>query len=334
MTDGASLVHLDWAEAAELIQRSQNIAVVTHVYPDGDAIGSMMGLVLALRQHGKQATPVVDGGLPRQFAFVPGGEEILKGADGLSPDLVISTDASDLERLGKAGAALRNLDCPFIQLDHHQTNLLFGDVDLVDARTVASAEVVFDWLEQLGWTPSRDVAQALLTGIVTDTMCFRTSNVTAETLAKSQRLMSYGADLAGIVQRTLARQPFGLIRLYGQVLPRIRLDNGIIWVKVLAEDYKAVDMEIGEYNGLSGYLIQADEAMISVVFKQMSDREIEVSMRAVPGFDVSQVALELGGGGHRLASGCTLRGVDMEGAVQKVMDRLQVEIARGKPLYT
>ncbi len=334
LIEDAPLVCLEWDKAEELLLNAQNIIVVTHVQPDGDAIGSMTGLTIALQERGKNVLPVVDGGMPRGFAFVPGSEMIQDNIDGFKPDLVISTDASDLRRIGDVGAAALVHGTPFIQLDHHQTNLMFGEVNLVDARTVAAAEGVLDWLDQLNWELSEAVAQCLLTGFVTDTLCFRTSNVTGTVLGKAQRLMEAGADLAAVVQRTVVRKSAKMMRLYGQVLSRIALENKVIWVTVSAEDFKAADMEVGSYTGLSSYLIQAEEAVISVAFTEMVDGKIDVSMRAIPGFNVSGVALELGGGGHVLASGCGLVGMTIEESVKLVIPKLKAEAARGAPVYT
>lgn len=328
------LICLEWDKAAELVDSAKKIIVVTHVQPDGDAIGSMMGLSMALREQGKTVLPVVDGGMPRGFAFVPGSDTICDNVKGFVPDLVISTDASDRGRIGDVGASALAHGTPFIQLDHHQTNLMFGDVNLVDARTVAAAEGVLDWLDQLGWSLTSTVAQCLLTGLVTDTLCFRTSNVTGTVLGKAQRLMEAGADLAAVVQRTVVRKSAKLMRLHGEVLSRIVLEDGIIWATITAEDFKAADMEVGAYTGLSSDLIQVDEAVISVTFTEMGDGRIDVSMRSVPGFDVSGIALELGGGGHVQASGCGLTGMTIQESVELVLPKLKAEAARGTPIYT
>ncbi len=327
------LVHLEWDEARELVEQAQKIAVVTHIYPDGDAIGSLMGLTTALCEQGKEVVPFVDGGLPQRFAFVPDSDTIQGDVNGFDPDLVISTDASDKERLGDVGATLFNIGRPLIQLDHHQTNLLFGDVNLVDARTVAAAEGVLDWIDRMGWPLSAATAQCLLTGVVTDTLCFRTNNVTAAVMGKVQRLMTAGADLSSIVQRTLASQPTGLMRLYGRVLPRVMLEDGVVWATVTEEDYRAVGMEPGEYTGLSSYLVQVDDAVIAVVFTGLDRNRVDVSMRAVPGYDVSQVALNLGGGGHVLASGCTLRKTTLKASEERVIPLLKAEAQRGERVY-
>jgi phosphoesterase RecJ-like protein len=328
------LVRLEWETASELLDNADNIVVVTHLSPDGDAIGSMLGLTIALRETGKTVTPVVDGGCPGFLKFIPHSEDIRDNVDGLAPDLVISTDSSDKSRIGATGNTLlaRN-NVPFIQLDHHQTNLIFGDANLVDARTVAAAEGVLDWIIYMGWDLTQDVAQALLTGLVTDTLCFRTSNVTANTFGKAQILMEAGADLTLIVQNTMARKPTSRHRLYGEVLSRMKVEDGVIWLNLTVEDFEAAGMPLGEYTGLSGYLIEADEAYISATFKEIEPTVIDCSFRAVPGFDVSQVALRLGGGGHVLASGCTIEGKFLEEVEDMVVPMLKEQVRLGKPLY-
>ena len=329
----APLVQLEWERAKELIDNASTIAVVTHVNPDGDAIGSLMGMVLALREQGKKVTPYVDGGCPKVFRFIPGTEDILGEIDDIQPDLVISTDSSDLQRIGIVGAALTQKGVPYIQLDHHQTNRIFGDVNLVDARTVAAAEGVFDLIETFGWELSQAAAQALLTGIVTDTLCFRTSNITAPVFAKVQRLMEAGADLTLIVQNTMARQSTVLHRLQARVLNRMKVEDGVIWLPLYGEDFRAFGLPTKTYTGLASYLIQADEAYISATFKEIEPNEIECSFRATPGFDVSQIALQLGGGGHVLASGCTIRGKSIQEVQSEVVALLKEQVKRGAPVY-
>lgn len=328
------LVKLEWNAANEFVDNANNIVTVTHVSPDGDAIGSLMGLTLALREQGKTVTPVVDGGCPDFLRFIPFTEDIRDTVDGLKPDLVISTDSSDQPRIGSTGNTLLAANnVPLVQLDHHQTNLVFGDANLVDARTVAAAEGVLDWITERGWDISRNVAQALLTGLVTDTLCFRTSNVTATTFGKAQTLMEAGADLTLIVQNTMARKPTSRHRLYGQVLSRMKVEDGVIWLNLTIEDFEAAGMPLGEYTGLSGYLIEADEAYVSATFKEIEKTVIECSFRAVPGFDVSQIALSLGGGGHVLASGCTIEGKTLEEVEAMVVPLLKEQVRLGKPLY-
>jgi phosphoesterase RecJ-like protein len=331
------LIQLEWDEANALIHQAQTIITLSHVFPDGDAVGSLMGLTLALREQGKTVYPAIDGGCPDGLKFIPYAAEILDDLRPVlaaaQPDLVISVDASDKTRLGEVGAQALALNVPYIQQDHHQTNLIFGDVNLVDARTVAAAEGIFDWLQMLGWPISQQVAQCLLTGIVTDTLCFRTANVTASIFGKVQTLLELGAELPLIVQYTMARQPISLHRLYGQVLSRMKLEDGVIWLSLRPEDFEAAGFSPDDHTGLSSYLVQADEAYIGATFQDVGNGEISCSFRSVPGFDVSGVALSLGGGGHVQASGCTIRGKTLAEVEAMVIPLLKEQVRLGQPIY-
>lgn len=330
----APLVHLEWEAARQQIDRAQHIAVLTHLRPDGDAIGSMLGMTLALRAYAKRATPIVDGGLPSEFAFLPSSTDICAIPEADDFDLILSTDASDLERLGEAGQKLRiERQLPLVQLDHHQTNDLFGDVNLVDARTAAAAEGVYDLMMAFGWEINADIANCLLTGIVTDTIGFRTSNVRPAVLGKSQNLMEVGADLTGIVQRTLVSQPVKEMRFQGEVLNRIQLEDGVLWLTVAPDDFLAAGLDPEGRTGLSGYLIQAEEAMVSALIRQRPSGSVDVSMRAVPGYNVAEVALAFGGGGHIPAAGFEVEGQSLEEVVAALIPRLKEAVKNGRKLY-
>ncbi|MBN1966379.1 MAG: DHH family phosphoesterase, partial [Anaerolineae bacterium] len=254
---------MQWDEAAQLLSRATRIVLITHIAPDGDAIGSALGLAWALRQLGKSAWVAVDDGVPSALRFLPGAEDVRRSPGDVSPDLVIAVDCADESRMGKAGEKARAVGVPLINLDHHMTNTLFGDVNLVDGETVAAAEGVYDWLPRLGVQIDAAIATCLLTGIVTDTLCFRTNNVTAAVLGKAQHLMEAGAPLNEITQRTVMRKPYAALRLWAQVMPTVQLQDGIIWAVIDQQAREAVNMADGGDGGLVSLLLSADEANIA-----------------------------------------------------------------------
>ncbi len=324
---------MDWDKAAALLRPAQNVVVVTHVAPDGDAIGSLLGLMWMLRRMGKRVTPVVDEGVPPEFAFLPGAEEVRPALDGnVQPDLIIAVDCGDSGRMGQAGAVARASGASLINLDHHITNTYFGDANLVDPCTVASAEGVLDWLEQLGVALDREIATCLLTGIVTDTLCFRTDNVTAAVFGKAQRLIEAGAPYSEITQRTVMRMPFEALGLWAAVLPRMRLEEeGILWVAIDRPTRQALNYNDARDGGLVSLLISADRARIAAVFREKDDGRVEIGFRAVPGYDVAGVAAQLGGGGHALAAGCTIDG-PLNVAVERTLALLREAAREGAPV--
>jgi phosphoesterase RecJ-like protein len=322
---------IDWNAATEAVDAAQTILVVTHIKPDGDAIGSLVGLANALRERGKLVDAAVDGGVPLPFLFLPGADLVKPSLNAGDWDLMISVDASDEERIGLAGQHGMVHSKKVINLDHHPTNTGFGDVALVAPEAVSATEVIFNWLHDMGHPISPEVAVPLLTGLVTDTIGFRTSNVVPATMAVAQQLMEAGASLADIVQRTLVRKPYSTIALWRESLQSVVLRDSVISATITRADLKKAHLPDVTDSGLVGLLIAVEEASIAVVFKEMADGRIEISLRSKPGFDVSQVAYSLGGGGHRQASGATIDG-PLEAAQARVMPLLQAAVKEGLPL--
>lgn len=324
---------MEWNKAAQLLDPVHNIVLITHISPDGDAIGASLGLAWALRQLGKTVTVAVDDGVPSFLRFLPGASDVRTKLDGLTPELIIAVDCADESRMGKVGEQARVHNVPLINLDHHVTNTRFGDANLVDIETVAAAEGIYDWLPRLGVTLDEPIATCLLTGIVTDTLCFRTNNVTAAVLGKAQALMAAGAPLNEITQRTVMRKPYNALRLWAKVMPTVQLEGGLIWAVIDQQARAAVKMANGGDGGLVGLLVSADEANIAAVFRENDDGRVEMGFRAVPGFDVSTVALALGGGGHPLAAGATIDG-PLDDAVARTLKMLRKAAQAGTPLVS
>src|SRR5579864_8924583 len=298
-----------WADARRLLDSAQTVIVVTHVGPDGDAIGSLLGVTHMLQASGKTAIPAVDGGVPKHLSFIPGSEQVRAELKDTTADLVITVDASDIPRLGEIGKYALALGTPVVMVDHHKTNVGFGTVHLLDVATSSCAEVVLDWLNVLGFPLSHAVAYCLLTGIVTDTLCFRVNSVTPQTLEKAGQLMQAGASLPAITQRTVNRRSTSALRLWARVLPTMRIEDGVIWAIASKKALKKAHyVEEGGAGGLVQLLNEADETHVAAVFREKDDGAVELHLRAQPGFDVGTLALTLGGGGHMLASGATIPG--------------------------
>lgn len=322
-------VWAQWAEANAALEGARKLLVVTHVNPDGDAIGSMLGLALALRERDYTVTTAVDGGVPEFLQFLRSSAKVEHRLKRGHWDVMISVDASDEERSGVCGAFGRARSQKVINLDHHPTNTGFGDVFLVMPEAVSSTEVVYEWLVRLGHPISQPVATALLTGLVTDTMGFRTSNVSAGTLGVVQKLMEAGASLTDVTARALVAKPYSTIELWKQVLPSVIIDNRIISAVVTQADLKAAHILDVTDGGLVSLLASVQEAVIAVVFKETAERRVEISLRCKPGYDVGVVALGLGGGGHTQAAGATIDG-PLAAAIARVTPLLQA--AAGAPV--
>jgi phosphoesterase RecJ-like protein len=311
-----------WAEAEGLLRRAHSILAITHVSPDGDAIGSLLGLTHALRGLGKTVMPACQDAPHPRFSYLSGLHDIHRSAEGHF-DLIVALDTSDLARLGTIFLPAQHGHLPMVVIDHHITNLNFGTVNIVEPTASSTAEIVLKLLKRMEVPITPDIASALLTGVITDTLGFRTSNTTSNTLATAIELMQHGASLSEIIRQALVMRSFDSLRLLGAGLSNAKLEGRLAYATLSQELRQALGVkeERGD-GGLVGTLITAYEVDIAAVFVELTTGEIEVGLRAQPGFDVSQVALELGGGGHAAAAGCTLPG-PMHHAVDRVIARLK-----------
>jgi len=286
-----------------------------HIFPDGDALGSLLALGWLLNDMRPEGCTepcrvslVCAGPMPPQLAFLPGSDRILSVAPEGPWDAVVALDASDPRRLFPAFSVDSFSPTPVIVLDHHVTNLYFGTLNYVDTRAASTAQIILDLADALGIPVSQPAAVCLLTGIVTDTLSFRTSNVTPQVLRAAARLMEAGASLYDIADRSLGRRPMSAMRLWGMALSRLHLEDGVVWAEVTREMRDQAGVLDEDDSGLVSHLINTGEAHIAAVFGELNDGNIDVDLRARPPHNVASVALSLGGGGHPQAAGCLLPG--------------------------
>lgn len=292
------------AEIRSKIRASENILVVTHIRPDGDAIGSLLGLGLALRQAGKTVQMVSSDGVPASYRHLSGSQEVIqRPGDGV--DLSIVLDCSDLSRAGKG---LNGYNPPDLNIDHHVTNLNFAKMNLVDTTAVATAEILVDRLPDWDLPLTRDVAAALLTGLITDTLGFRTSNMTPKALRVAANLMDAGAELPELYQRSLIDHSYEAMRFWAAGLSKLERDGQIVWTTLTMADRKESGYPGRDDADLINELSAISDAAISIVFVEQPNGAVKVSWRAQPNIDVSAVALKFGGGGHPSAAGAEVSG--------------------------
>lgn len=305
------------------IYEAGDILAICHIAPDGDAIGSLLGMGWAMHQMRKKHTLVCADTIPEVHHFLPGIEKVMLRSEG-EHDLVITLDCSDPKRLGEACPPELLRRASIINIDHHITNTNFGTVNWVDPLASATAEMVTELVRRLGLSFTLPMATCLLNGIVTDTRGFRTPNITAHTLAIAIRLMEAGAPLAEIVERNFNRRTLSSMRLWAKVVDRVELlDGRIIWGEITHKMRQECGASESDDGGLANFLIGAQEADIAVVLAEKEDGSVDVSMRAGPGLDVSQVAVRLGGGGHPQAAGCTI-----QGNLAEAREKVRAEIKR------
>lgn len=312
----------------ESIDSARHIMMVTHVAPDGDAIGSMLGLGLLLRAQGKVVIQICEDPVPGVYASLPGSFEIIREANGPC-DLLISLDCSDGGRMGNVFHDDLSA-IPLLNIDHHVTNTRFGSINWVDPSSVSTTQMILELADALGWCVTQPVAVCLLTGLVTDTRSFRTYNVDSSAMRAALRLMEVGASLNEITRQVLEQRPLASVRLWGQAFDRLKLEDDILWTEVTSEMRQSLALGEDGDSGLANFLSGVRESKVSVVFTERDNGTIDVGMRSVPGYDVAEVAYRLGGGGHPQAAGCTLEG-DLAGVKERVLLEIRRSLA-GHPV--
>jgi phosphoesterase RecJ-like protein len=309
-----------------LLGSANHILLITHITPDGDAIGGLLALGHALRRLGKEVTVSCSDLVPKRFAYLPGHAAIVNQANS-SFDLIVSLDCSDMRRVGPIYRADAWRAIPFLNIDHHVTNTRFGTLNWVEPAYVATSEMVLDLCDRLGAAIDADIARCLLYGLIGDTQGLRTDNVTPVLLGKVIRLLEVGAPpLAEVMDQIFSRRPFNLICAWEKTLATMRLEGGVVWAFLTCEARQAAGWPDTDLQGMSNFLIAAEEASLAAVLVERDDGRVEVGMRARAGYDVARVALALGGGGHPQAAGCVMDG-PLEVAVERVLALLKSQIS-------
>ena len=287
------------------LAKANKIVIASHVRPDGDAIGSLLGLGLALMDAGKSVQMTLADGIPASFRHLEGSELVLKQPNG-DHDTFITVDCADFKRTGKV---FENFGQPDINIDHHITNERYGILNLIEAEEVATAAILTNHLPEWGFKITKPIAAALLTGIITDTLGFRTSNITPEALRQCATLMEAGVDMPDLYMRSLVKKSFAAAKYWGAGLSSMEHRNGIVWGTLTLEDRKRSGYGGNDDADLINLISAIDGNKVGMIFVEQNDNHVKVSWRALEaGIDVSQVAKHFKGGGHAAAAGADIPG--------------------------
>lgn len=309
----------------EKIKSSNKILVNCHRGPDSDSVGSALAFSKVLEKMGKKAIVVCPTNVPEDLNFL-GTENIQKvnfsSFDFDKYDLFIVLDSSNYSMVTGENDLLRP-NIPMIVIDHHVSNDSFGDINIVDSKMTSTSELIYRIFQDWGISIGPDVAQCLLTGIIGDTGSFQYQTVGAETLRVAADLIEIGADKDEIIKNIYRNIGFKEIKLWGKFIEAMEIDNKFkfVWAAIPYSLYK----EYGE-----PYSAKEDVANLffpiikgtnfGLVMVEFEKGLFSISLRSKSNFDVSKIAKELGGGGHKAAAGARLEGYSFNDAVSKVLE--------------
>ena len=309
-------------EVIAVFHEHERFAVTSHIGPEADAIGALLGVVHILKGMGKRVWPVLRDDVPDTLRFLPGAGEI-RAPNEVPHERVevwVVVDCGQLNRVGESFLPLIERHPLIVNIDHHQDNPRFGHVNWV-VPLASTTMLLYELAQQLGVEISPELATCLYAGIVADTDSFRNTNVTPDTLRVAADLLERGARAREISVNLYERRTLAEMKLMGHTLLSARVEDGIIWSSIPQELFAKTGGGLDDTERLAEELRAADGVRVAVLFKELPTGKIKVSLRTKDtdgqGLDVSRVARVFGGGGHRQAAGCLVPGrlEDVEAAV-------------------
>lgn len=289
------------------IEKVPEAALFSHVSPDGDCLGSMLALSLALESIGNKVFCYNTGPLPHNLKFLPGINKIEFSIPENLPDTLIFIDCAEAER---AHSNIKDLlkRKNVINIDHHVSNDLFGSINWVDPGAAATGEIIYHLIKKLGVEISKEIAINLYAAIITDTGRFSFSNTTAKSFKIAAELVKTGIDLVAINNILFEQKSLAQTKLLQKALCNLELlQNGKLAIILLSQrDFEEVGAEESLSEGLVNYARNIENVEAAALLKELDNKEIKVSFRSNSWLDVNKVASKFGGGGHVRASGCSI----------------------------
>jgi phosphoesterase RecJ-like protein len=306
------------------IKEAGSITILPHIYADGDALGSSFALALALKKFDKKVSVYLEEEIPYIYNFLPGIElaAVYKGETVVS-ELVIALDTGDMERLGTR-TDIFNKAKTTVNIDHHSTNSMFAQNNLVHTESSAVGEIIYQLIKMLGLELSQDISICLYTAISTDTGGFRYSNTTPVTHLIASDLINNGANVAEISQKVFETTSFEKVKLTGLAADSLLLfEGGKIAVITLSDEMmKASGADEEDCEGIVNLGRNIRGVEVAVMLRQKNGKETKVNLRSKNYIDVAAIAAKYSGGGHKRAAGCTVQG-EVDAVCRRLLDDIR-----------
>ena len=306
----------------EEIQKAQDVVILTHENPDGDAIGSSLAMYLTLKKLGKQVDVIIPE-FPKVYSFLPSAEEIKKEGKEEIYDLAICVDVTGISRLNGYSKYFEDAKVK-IQIDHHQVNEMFADYNFVDPASPACAQNLIFIIEQLGVEIDKEIGTCLLTGIITDTGGFKYEGVSAETFEFTSWLLAKGVNVSDVYKKVMQMKSRANFELRRLIMDRMEFihDNKVTFTYMTLEDEKNVGAMPGDNEGLVEIGRDIEGVEVSILIREKTNG-YKVSLRSNEYVNVSDICVVFGGGGHKKAAGC-----DMHGSFEQIKAQILSEVEK------
>ncbi len=292
------------------IRRAKKICIVGHVRPDGDCVGSQLGLAMALCNEGKDVAVWNEDSMPAKLKFLDPDGLFQSPKRGQKFDCVIATDCASFERLGKTGAFIARRK-PLINIDHHESNTRYGDLNWVSPRDPSTGELIYRLLKAARWPVTRPIADCLFTAVSTDTGSFQYPSTRPGTFHVGGELVTHGANLAKICDEVYQSYPVSRARLLKLLYSKFKLTHSdrIVYFWLKKADLARTGAESNDTEGLIDHIRAIEPVVVACVFEEMGPELTRISLRSKSAkVNVSEIAAQFGGGGHAAAAGARISG--------------------------
>jgi phosphoesterase RecJ-like protein len=294
----------------EALRENHTFCVVGHIRPDGDCVGSQLGLTLALRAEGKKVACWNEDRIPEKYEFLDRDGIIQKPKKGMKFDCVVATDAATFDRLGSVGRRIANHKL-LINIDHHESNTRYGDLNWVSAHDPSSGELIFRLLKIAKWPITKRIADCLFTAVSTDTGSFQYASTRPGTYHVAGELVSRGADLAKICNEVYQSYPLSRARLLRHIYSHFHLthENQIAYFWLKKADFTRTGADSSDSEGLIDHIRAIAPVVVACVFEEIDPQLTRLSLRSKSEkVNVNTIAAQFGGGGHPAAAGARISG--------------------------
>lgn len=313
----------DFLAAKKIIEQAGTIALASHIRPDGDALGSVLGLASGLEKMGKKVYPFLSDDTPDFLGFLPQLDRLMKPDPEMSVDLFIALDVSDTRRLGPAGALAEKAPHTMC-IDHHVTNKSFAQVNLLDSTASATAQVVYDLMDFMGISITKDMATLLFTALSTDTGRFMYESCTPKTHRIAANLMEMGADTPLIFQSLYMSVDYKTMKMTNEIVDKAELlyEDRLIISIVTQDMLERHQRSMEDTEEVVNVLRDIDGVEVACFIKEYGKKEYKVSMRSKAYVNVAEISMDFNGGGHIHASGFTLYDT-LDTALSRLKERFE-----------
>lgn len=312
-----------FSEVLKKISDKHKILILTHINPDGDALGSASAFKFLMEELGKEAVVLLEKEIPESLKIF--GDYFEYELKEFDYDLVVSLDTGDLERLGTCKEYFKG---ETLNIDHHKSNGYFADVNFVDPSCSATAEIVYRLADALGIVPDKKTADAIYGGILTDTGGFMFSNTTEETHKIAGKLISLGASFYNLNKKLMLEKDYKRQYLSAKCIENMEFyENGKICVVTVSNEYaNSNDIKEEDLNGLAQVPRTVSGVEVGVLISEINKGTVKVSLRSDEYVDVSKIAEKFGGGGHIRASGIRISNSGIDNVKENILKEIIKEL--------